>query len=77
MSPLQGFINKLGPIPVALPQAIAFRSFGAFQTASKKFEISLFLSLCLCGFDKHFSYLSCYPSDADNLRRHLLPCVRS
>jgi hypothetical protein len=37
MSPLQGLINKLESLPVALPQAIKFRPFGAlmeFQTAS-------------------------------------------
>jgi hypothetical protein len=30
MSPFQGFMNKLDSLPVALPQAIAFRPCGAF-----------------------------------------------
>jgi hypothetical protein len=31
MSPLQGFINKLASLPVAMPQAITSRPFGAFS----------------------------------------------
>jgi hypothetical protein len=32
MSPFQGLINTRFSVPVALPQAILFRPFGAFQT---------------------------------------------
>jgi hypothetical protein len=36
MSPLRGLIKKLASLPVALPQAITLRPFGAFQTTSKR-----------------------------------------
>ena len=37
MSPLQGLMNKLESIPVAMPQAIALRPFGAFMDFSNDF----------------------------------------
>jgi hypothetical protein len=43
MSPLQGLMDKLKSIPVALPQAITLRPFGASaisQTASKGAKVT-------------------------------------
>ncbi len=37
MSPLQGLMNQLESLPVALPQALTFRSFGAFIDFSNCF----------------------------------------
>jgi hypothetical protein len=37
MSPLQGLKNKLASLPVALPQAILLRPFGAFMDFSNGF----------------------------------------
>jgi hypothetical protein len=47
--PLQGFIDKLAALPVALPQAIALRPFGAIESLRLRGFFKLLLNLEMGG----------------------------